>query len=215
VPLAYSDADQAGSFESVKRRIRCGEIPWAIWVSNFDQTATENERTQISGAAIPIAETVRREGHALFAAYRPTSFARPKVSQRISPMSEHDQTRKFADKSAAIASETLEKGKAAAEQATRAVQQSYSATVDNIRDFNVKMIDMAQANAEAVFEFARQLATAKQPSDMVELWTAHAKKQFETLTEQTKELSALGQKIAGESAEPITRGVNQAFKKAS
>jgi hypothetical protein len=85
----------------------------------------------------------------------------------------------------------------------------YSTTVDNIRDFNVKMIDMAQANAEA------QLATAKQPSDMVELWTAHAKKQFETLTEQTKELSALGQKIAGESAEPITRGVNQAFKKAS
>jgi hypothetical protein len=50
---------------------------------------------------------------------------------------------------------------------------------------------------------------------MVELWTAHAKKQFETLTEQTKELSALGQKIASESGEPITRGVNQAFKKAS
>ena len=130
-------------------------------------------------------------------------------------MSEHDQTRKFADKSAAIASETLEKGKAAAEQATRAVQQSYSVTVDNIRDFNVKMIDMAQANAEAVFDFARQLATAKQPSDMVEPWTAHAKKQFETLTEQTKELSALGQKIASESGEPIARGVNQAFKKAS
>jgi hypothetical protein len=45
-------------------------------------------------------------------------------------MSEHDQTRKFADKSAAIASETLEKGKAAAEQATRVVQQSYSVTVE-------------------------------------------------------------------------------------
>jgi hypothetical protein len=49
---------------------------------------------------------------------------------------------------------------------------------------------------------------------MIELWTAHAKKQFKVLTEQTKELSALGQ-IAGESAEPITRGINQAFKKAS
>jgi len=66
----------AGPLESVKRRIRFGEIRWAIWVSNFDQTATENERTQISGAAIPTAETVRREGHALFAAYRPTNFAR-------------------------------------------------------------------------------------------------------------------------------------------
>ena len=72
-------------------------------------------------------------------------------------MSERDQTRKFTAKSAAIASERL---KAAAGQATRAVQQSYSVTVDNIRDFNVKMIDMAQANTEAVFELARQLATA-------------------------------------------------------
>jgi hypothetical protein len=86
-------------------------------------------------------------------------------------------------------------------------------TVESIRAFIVKMIDMAQANAEAVFEFARQLATVKQPSDMVELWTAHAKKQFETLNEQTKELSALGQKIAGETAAPITRSVNQDSKK--
>ena len=130
-------------------------------------------------------------------------------------MSEHDQSRKFADKSAAVASETLAKGKAAVEQSARAVEQSYSATVENVRDFNIKMIDMAQANAESVFELARQLATAKQPTDIVELWTAHAKMQFETLSEQTKELSALGQKIAGESAAPLARGVNQAFKKAS
>jgi hypothetical protein len=49
----------------------------------------------------------------------------------------------------------------------------------------------------------------------VELWTAHAQKQFETLTEQTKELTALGQRTAAESAEPMARSVNQAFKKAS
>jgi hypothetical protein len=47
------------------------------------------------------------------------------------------------------------------------------------------------------------------------MWTTHARKQFETLSEQTKELTALGQKMAGESAEPIARSVNQAFKKAS
>ncbi len=123
-------------------------------------------------------------------------------------MSEYDKSRK-------IANDTLEKGKAAAEQTARSVEQSYTATVENMRDYSLKMIDMAQANADAVFELARQLAAVKQPSDMVELWTAHAKKQFETLSEQTKELSALGQKIAGESAEPITRGVSRAFKKAS
>ena len=130
-------------------------------------------------------------------------------------MSEYDQSRKFADKSAAIAKETLEKGKATAEQSARAVEQSYSVTVENIRDFNVKMIDMAHANMEALFGFARQLATAKAPSEIMELWTAHARKQYETLTEQTKELTALGQKMAGESAEPIARSINQPLKNVS
>ena len=132
----------------------------------------------------------------------------------ISP-SEHDQTRKYADKAAAIANETLEKGKVAAEQSARMIEQSYSITVENIRNFNVKMLDMAHAKTEEVFAFARQLASARTPSDIMELWTSHAQKQFEMLNEQTKELTAFGQKMAGESAAPIARSVNQAFKKAS
>jgi phasin len=130
-------------------------------------------------------------------------------------MSEQHQNRKFADKSAATASEAVEKGKATAERSAQAFEQSYSTAVENMRDYNLKMIDMAQANVEAVFEVARQLATAKTPSNMIELWTSHARKQFETLSEQTKELTALGQKLAGESAEPIARSVTQAFSKAS
>ncbi len=126
----------------------------------------------------------------------------------MSPPSEHDQTRKFADKSAAMANETFEKGKAA-------VEQSCAAAVENIRAINVKLLDMARANAEAGFDFALQMVTAKAPSDLAELWTSHARKQFEMLSEQTKELAALGQKIAGESAAPLAQSVNQAFKKAS
>jgi phasin len=123
--------------------------------------------------------------------------------------------RKFADKSAAIANETLAKGKAAAEQSAQAVEQSYSTTVENMRDYNLKMIDMARVNTEGVFEFARQLATAKSPSEIVQLWTSHARKQFEMLSEQLTELTALGQKVASESADPIARSVGQVFKKAS
>jgi len=130
-------------------------------------------------------------------------------------MSEHDQSSKFADKSAAFANETLEKSKTAAEQSARTVEQSYLVTVENMRDYNLKMIDMAQANCERVFEFARQLATAKSPSALAELWTSHARQQVEMLSEQLKELTSLGQKMAEESAEPIARSVNQVFKKAS
>jgi phasin family protein len=142
------------------------------------------------------------------ASIKPTGSAAPQSKGKTTMSPEHDQSRRFAEKSAAIANETLEKGKAA-------MEQSYSAAVENFRDFNVRIIDAARANADAAFEFARQIAAAKTPSDYVELWTAHAQRQFAMLSEQTKELTALGQKIAGESAEPITRSVNQAFKKAS
>jgi hypothetical protein len=77
------------------------------------------------------------------------------------------------------------------------------------------MIDMARANVEAVLDLSQQIATAKAPSDVVELWTAHAHKQFEMLSEQSKEPAALAQKMAGESAETITRSFNQIFQKAS
>jgi phasin len=130
-------------------------------------------------------------------------------------MNEHDQSRKFADKSAAVANETLQKGKAAVDQSVQAIEQTYSAMVEKMRDYNLKMIDMAQANTVGVFEFARQLATAKSSFDLVELWTAHSKKQIAVLNEQIKELTVLGQKMAGKSAEPITRSFSQVFKNVS
>ena len=129
-------------------------------------------------------------------------------------MSEHDQSRKFADKSAAIANETLQKGKAAVDQSVQAFD-TYSAMIEQMRDYNLKMIDIAQANTAGVFEFARQLSTAKSSSDLFELWTAHAQKQTAMLNEQIKELTALGKKFGGESAAPFTRSVSQPFKKAS
>ena len=52
-------------------------------------------------------------------------------------------------------------------------------------------------------------------SEMVEVTTAHARKQFEALTAQSKELAALAQKVTTESVEPIKSGVNKAMKLAS
>ena len=97
----------------------------------------------------------------------------------------------------------------------RAFEQSYSARVEKMLDYNLKMIDMAEANTIGVFEFARQLSTAKSSTDLVEPWTAHTRKQISVLNEQIDELTALGQKMAGESAEPITRSLSEASEKAS
>jgi hypothetical protein len=130
-------------------------------------------------------------------------------------MIEQEQSRTFTDGRGAIPTKTLEKGKATLEQSARAAEQSISVTMEGFRVFNVKMTEMARANVEAVLELSLQLATAKTPSDIVELWTTHGHKQFGILSEQTKELIALGQKMAGENAKTITRSVNQVFRQAS
>jgi phasin len=125
------------------------------------------------------------------------------------------QSRKFPEKSAAIANEAVEKGEAAAERSARALEESYSSAVDHIRDYNLRVMEMAQANIEAVCEVARQLGSAKTVAEMIELWTTHARKQFGVLSELTKELTALGQKLAVESVGPMARSLGQTLSKAS
>jgi len=51
------------------------------------------------------------------------------------------------------------------------------------------------------------MSGVKSPSVFVELWTEHARKQVETLTEQSKQLAALAQKAMRTTAEPLKTGV--------
>jgi hypothetical protein len=55
----------------------------------------------------------------------------------------------------------------------------------------------------------------KTPAEFMELTTAHARKQFETMSEQAKELAALAQKVAAATSEPIKAGVTKAFGNAA
>jgi len=123
-----------------------------------------------------------------------------------------DHGKRFADRAAKAASEVVEKDSAAAERSAKAAEQSYSAAAEGIRDFNVRLIEMAHANTLAALDFARAVSTATSPSDAAALWSSYASRQFGTLTEQSKELTALAQRIATSSAEPITRGFSSAFK---
>jgi hypothetical protein len=80
------------------------------------------------------------------------------------------------------ARETVEKVGQAAEEAVRSVEQSYSSAFDDIRNLNVKLIDTAQANADAVCNLARDIATIKNPSDLLTVWTNYAQKQLDLVT---------------------------------
>jgi hypothetical protein len=51
--------------------------------------------------------------------------------------------------------------------------------------------------------------------DVIELSTEHSRKQYETLSEQAKELAALAQKVTLASAEPLKTGAAKAFNRAT
>ncbi len=121
--------------------------------------------------------------------------------------------REFAERGVAQAKDTYEKMKAVAEDATDVLETTYSTASKGASDYGLKVIEVARVNTNAAFDFFGELMTAKSPSELIELSSAHARKQFEALTQQSKELGALAQKVATETAEPIKNGMNKAFSK--
>lgn len=100
--------------------------------------------------------------------------------------------------------DTLQKGKVASEQAARKVEQGFAVGTENFRDLSIKLIDMAHANVESAFDFARQATSARSPGDLVTLWSTQFPKQLELLNAQTKELTELGQKFTARGTPSIT-----------
>ena len=121
--------------------------------------------------------------------------------------------REFAEKGVAQSKNAYEKFKAVAEDNTAMLETVYTTASKGSTEYGLKVIEVARANTEAMFDYVEALFGVKSPSEFVELSTKHAREHFETLTGQGKELAGLAQKVATETAEPIKSGVSKAMKK--
>ena len=121
--------------------------------------------------------------------------------------------REFAEKGVTQAKANWEKVKAATEETTNLIEDSYTTASKGTADYGLKVIELGRVNSNAAFDYAGQLMTVKSLSEAVELSTSYARKQFDVMTAQSKELAALAQKVATETVEPIKEGVASAFKK--
>ena len=119
--------------------------------------------------------------------------------------------RATAENGSAQVKEAFEKMSASTAEATALIKDSYSTAVKGAQEYSTKFIEFAQNNTKAAFDFVQKLSGVKSPSDFFELSTDHSRKQFETLTEQTKELAALAQKVTLATVEPLKTGVTKAF----
>ena len=136
-------------------------------------------------------------------------------SASIIPFEVPEQMRAFAEKGVSQARESYTKFKDAAETHNSTIEAVFTTATKGATDYSAKLLDMVKANTTAAFDLAQELVSAKSLPQAMELWSAHAKKQVETLTAQTKELAELTQKIATETAEPIKTGAAKMFKPAA
>ena len=119
--------------------------------------------------------------------------------------------REMADKGAAQAKASYDKMSAATAEASGVLKIAGETAAQGFKDSHAKVIEFARANSNAAFDFANALLAVKSPSEFIQMSAEQARKQFEVLSEQAKELTALHQKVMLETAEPLKAGAAKAF----
>jgi hypothetical protein len=123
-------------------------------------------------------------------------------------MSMYEQGKKTADEGAEMARETIRKGRAKAEQVVEATQEGMQMAGDGARQMNLKFIEIMRSNTETFFEFAEEMASARDPSQLLEIWTKYTQKQMESLSKQGQELASLGQRLTTTNMESLSKRVS-------
>ena len=139
--------------------------------------------------------------------------ASPKSAFELPHLDLPSALRAMAEKGGVQTKENCGKMRVATEDLADMVEATFSTVAKGATECGLKAIDATRANTTAAFGFFAKLISAKSPSEVVELATAHAHQQFDALTRQNKEFLALAQKITADATEPIKTGVSKAFER--
>jgi phasin len=123
--------------------------------------------------------------------------------------------REIAEKGVAQAKESYEKMKTAAEDATEMLEDTYATASKGYSAYSLKLIETARTNSNAAFDMLGEVLAAKSYAEVVELYTAYMRAQFDTMSAQAKELADHAQKVATETVEPMKESFTSAFSKAA
>ena len=136
-------------------------------------------------------------------------------SASIIPFEVPEQMRAFAEKGVSQARENYAKFKDAAESQNGAIEAMFTSASKGITEYTAKVMEFMKANTSSHLDFAQQLLSLKSPSEALELWTNHTRKQLETFQAQAKELAEIGQRVANETVEPIKASASKFYKPAA
>ena len=136
-------------------------------------------------------------------------------SASIIPFEVPEQMRALAEKGVSQARDNYARFKDVAESNNSTIEAVFTSASRGASAYSSKLMEIMKANAAATLDFAQEMVSVKTPSEALELWTTHAKKQFEAFTAYSKELAELSQKVANETVEPIKNNASKLFKPAA
>lgn len=171
----------------------------------------------VASTADPIVTEPTATAEPLTAAVEPfAKLAEQAAEAGVSKVTEiHESVRKVAERGLEQTRSAYDQFRTATEEATGSFETSYAAAAKGLHEFNAKAIDALKSNADATFELMKALMSVTTVSEAITLQTEHARKQFEALTLQTKELAEIAKKVATETAEPLKTSVVKTFGKAA
>lgn len=125
-----------------------------------------------------------------------------------------EMIRSFSEQGVNQTREAYGRMKAATEEATGVMEESLGTARETVREVQFKTLDMARANADATFDFFRQLLTVSSVADAFQLQTTFARERFEALVDYSKDVQPSLTRVGTEVAKPakvmFDRALNQA-----
>src|SRR6201995_2476209 len=103
-------------------------------------------------------------------------------SASVIPFEVPEQVRAFAEKGVSQARDNYARFKDVAETNNSMIEAVFSNAAKGYSEYSAKLMEIVKSNTSASLDFAQELVAVKTPSEALELWTSHAKKQFEAFT---------------------------------
>src|SRR5574337_1856483 len=89
-------------------------------------------------------------------------------------------------------------------KAANAYSGAMGATWKAMQDYQAKLVHFFQQNAEANLQLGQKLMQTRTPSDFVETMSTHLRERATMMSDQAKELAALGQEASRKAVESMT-----------
>jgi len=120
--------------------------------------------------------------------------------------------RELAEKSIAQAEHAFGDFQNAAQDAVAKLDKSSAAVKDSSVDLGQQAAAFVQGNIDSGFAFVRELVGARDAAEFLRIQTDYVQKQASVLSEQTRTLAGLTQKVTEQAAQPIKEGVESSIE---